>query len=76
MSRHEEAYISFRHHIGKFKLKGFERAWREYCEPNIKEVPSKPFIEYDSVGDYQKEKEMRKLVLDRINHLLKYAQPK
>jgi len=76
ISKHESAYISFRHYISRSKRKGFDLAWYQYAEPNKDTVPSKPFIEYDSLGEPQKEKELKKMVLHRIEILLNYAKPK
>ena len=76
INKHETAYITFRHYVGRLQRKGFDSTWHQYAEPNKQIVPSQPFIEYDSLGDFQKEKDIRKDILHRIENLLNYAKPK
>lgn len=54
IKKHTTAYITFKHYIGYFKLRGFDSAWVQYAEPNKCKMKSAPFIEYESLGDYKK----------------------
>jgi len=76
IEKHTTAYTTFRHYIGYFKLRGFDTAWVQYTEPNKSKIKNEQFLEYESLRDPKKEKEIRETILHRIKILLKYAKPK
>jgi len=67
LAAHDVAYISFKYFLNKHRQKAFDESWREY---------SNHLSEYDSGGDYAKEKEIRKTILCRIDYLCNFAKMK
>lgn len=70
--KHEMAMILFGHYLPHYKLHGFNKAWNEYyCKDNW----DIPLMRYAQDGDYdpQKEIELMKLALKRIDNLLEFA---
>ncbi len=67
LAAHDVAYISFRYYLNNHKQRTFDKSWREY---------SIDISEYDSGGDYAKEKEIRKTILCRIDCLCNFAKMK
>ncbi len=74
--RHENAAILFRDYLGSKNIPCFNKAWSKYSEPNKYKVPSEAFIEYDSLGNKEKEDNIRMCIIHRINELLKFAKVK
>lgn len=74
--KHENATILFRPHICASKITSFNDAWTQYAEQDKQKVPSYPHIQYDSQGNEEREKEIREIILHRINHLLTFAELK
>ena len=73
---HERAMLIFRPYVPKRKLRGFDKAWRTYYSQKNKYAEC--LSEYDFVDDYDgnDKGEKRKMALDRIDQLLKFATPK
>ena len=65
--------LKFRHYIPEGDLVSFDLAWKEYSEPNIKEYPKTPRLDYESPDLGEEELEIRKKIIKKIEKLTEFA---
>lgn len=76
LDEHEIAVLKFRDYLPERKRCTFDLAWKQYSEPNIEEYPESPRLDYEAPDLGEDELNARKLIIERINELLKFAELK
>ena len=72
--KHETAKIRFRPYLNRGNVDAFDNAWKNYAYPCQEEFPINPIIDY-LPDKNRSEVDIRKIVRNRIEELLSFAQP-